>query len=480
MKLAVVLVVWVFIIAGVYSLIRSAVGLFTEDRVAITVLVDFTQADSLVIEGDALLDGKPIAAGKVKLTVERQNPLTRVTHHVDVASGKYKAEGLFKGFQSKEQLVVTARITVFDEDGVAVSAVERANWKSSAWMTSNWLILLGIGVVIVIVWFLSVFVGQVTRRKNIAAITLSYIFVVGFLVVPFIAPMVLSRYPDLMEAMARSPVGILRAGMVGGTDPLNEWVFHIGSIPTESDTSTEAAPVYDLSKGLVIPIYVLILAVLGGAINMTRRLPGLQNRLGTLVDAFEGDKKRLLEINFLTRFGTDAVDVISKGWGTGDGWNDDDDQSGAEEGWPEDDDDLEDQRKNLEAIQDSLLKHQDTLKATRSELIDQYMFLITAPFIAIVMFYLMMMVQQELATSVPLVVLISFSSGLMSEAVLETVRVQADKIIARVKGTDVADRGEELDSDGKDVVETATTLAAPGGKKKVKKTKAARRRGKKA
>ena len=59
-----------------------------------------------------------------------------------------------------------------------------------------------------------------------------------------------------------------------------QWLLHIGSRPLELEVGTdgEAGGRAELGRGLVVPLYVVVLAIIGGAVGMTRRLPEIQRR----------------------------------------------------------------------------------------------------------------------------------------------------------------------------------------------------------
>ena len=59
-----------------------------------------------------------------------------------------------------------------------------------------------------------------------------------------------------------------------------QWLLHIGSRSRDMkpDTSNKVEARVELSRGLVVPLYVVVLAIIGGALGMSRRLPELQRR----------------------------------------------------------------------------------------------------------------------------------------------------------------------------------------------------------
>ena len=59
-----------------------------------------------------------------------------------------------------------------------------------------------------------------------------------------------------------------------------QWLLYIGSrsLPVAAQSGQESGEGARLSRGLVVPLYVVVLAIVGGAVGMTRRLPELQRQ----------------------------------------------------------------------------------------------------------------------------------------------------------------------------------------------------------
>ncbi len=59
-----------------------------------------------------------------------------------------------------------------------------------------------------------------------------------------------------------------------------QWLLHIGSrsLNVRPDGGNNFEAPVELSRGLVVPLYVVVLAIIGGALGMNRRLPELQRR----------------------------------------------------------------------------------------------------------------------------------------------------------------------------------------------------------
>jgi hypothetical protein len=223
-------------------------------------------------------------------------------------------------------------------------------------------------------------------------------------------------------------------------------------------------PIVKVEGGLVIPLYVIVLSVIGGAINMTRKVPGFQK---------EGEDTPEIEPPSPAHptTGTEEQTGEKKAAATQPDPNQPtadkaaDDKAGAQTGAP-DKLSLEDQAAKIDAVLDALIPAQvqrntntaaalpkmqalvtqmQNLFATntnptlrgysnfdewyvsrprlreilggswRVELLNQYMYLISAPFLAIVTYYIL----DLLGLSKPgVIVVLSFSVGLISEKIV--------------------------------------------------------------
>src|SRR5271166_1830655 len=146
-----------------------------------------------------------------------------------------------------------------------------------------------------IFWGLYVFTGLVTNRKLNQIITFCYIFTGIALtasILPFCIPHLFSK-PSF-----DAPLGVLRGcalkpGDVTATAPPEEvlcdtdknsqWVINIGGVPGEQTVSGAGAATqqdvrYTIRGGVVVPLYVIVLALFGSAVSMTRRVPEYQRR----------------------------------------------------------------------------------------------------------------------------------------------------------------------------------------------------------
>lgn len=239
-------------------------------------------------------------------------------------------------------------------------------------------------------------------------------------------------------------------------------------------TNAELADVVKVDGGLVIPLYVIILSVIGGAINMTRKVPRFQHEgeyseLPSVASSTKRMVKNLTQ-SLTSKSGTStAVTQTPEGQEQPVPVNNpavtppprtpeqpEGDEPNLEEAAVKVDQKLDalvklhaeldsNTKKSLLQVRDNVqamrklfesrenekpllgfasfedwLAHRVELKEIlssgwRVELLNQYMYLISAPFLAIVAYYMLHLLG---LTKQPILVLISFSVGLISERIL--------------------------------------------------------------
>jgi hypothetical protein len=178
------------------------------------------------------------------------------------------------------------------------------------------------------IWVLFVFTGVVTDRKLSRLIGTCYAFTLGAVVLSLAPFMFEGDYLSKPEA----EINVLRGCAAGsdGTIPeqvkcatapadRSQWVVNIGglamlqpsrpSVPaatpqsatplaptSQSATPQSATPappkLYTISGGLVVPLYVIVLALIGSAISMTRRVPEYQRRAMSAQDPLSNVEAR--------------------------------------------------------------------------------------------------------------------------------------------------------------------------------------------
>jgi hypothetical protein len=174
------------------------------------------------------------------------------------------------------------------------------------------LVLMGAAPLLIVIWFLYLFTGvEVPPRKIEQIILFCYLFT-GIALVGSIMPFLAFPFaPSLQEIMVRGPIGLtpgckaFPTNADGGSvlkeltcgNRADQWVINIGGIAeleanarASTDTpigSSDARvahrpvawPSVTIEGGLVVPLYVIVLSLMGAAVSMTRRVPEYQQRL---------------------------------------------------------------------------------------------------------------------------------------------------------------------------------------------------------
>lgn len=227
--------------------------------------------------------------------------------------------------------------------------------------------------------------------------------------------------------------------------------------PVEADSARDQ-DIVDVHGGLVIPLYVIILSIIGGAINMTRKVPSLQregeySELGfpeeavALLGKFPGITRLIpglkatpkeevpdlkeSKISSTAPAGMEPEDIAEE-LDTLVRTQTERRQETAhamrrirllfdqlQKRFVDRKDDAEPVLKNCESFEDWFASRTDLKELLgqpwRVQLLNQYMYLISAPFLAIVAYY---MIDLLGFSKQPIIVLISFSVGLISERIL--------------------------------------------------------------
>ena len=152
---------------------------------------------------------------------------------------------------------------------------------------------------------------EVSPRKIDQIILFCYLFT-GIALVGSIVPFLAFPFaPSLQAIMVRGPIGLTPGCKAyptnsdGGSvlkeltcgNRADQWVINIGGIAelgstaqSSTENATEAAearvpqrpvawPTVTIEGGLVVPLYVIVLSLMGAAVSMTRRVPEYQQRL---------------------------------------------------------------------------------------------------------------------------------------------------------------------------------------------------------
>jgi hypothetical protein len=346
------------------------------------------------IRGSVQRAGQPIQRGKVRLTVSLVGERFRQTTLADL-NGKGEFEvydyPAFQVLQPHNRIRVLAEVwPAANPDGSEKPLTETIyiNHPLPSWIRSSTGYGLLIALLVLAILFLWAFTGRSTYSKNRLAIILSYSVIFLSLSCALVGPTLLMlAIPDLPDISGKVPVGLVVARLTQDSKP--QWMLNIGGYVESGDSaagavgngedgglSTPVLRIVTLNGGIQIPLYVILLAVIGGAINMTRQVPDFQSR--------QPGQPGLLH----RMWSPHAPDEEKE---------EHDQEGGERESVP-----------------------------WRKGLLEQYMFLIAAPFLAIATYYLLVLLG---TIQPPIIVLVCFSIGLISDTVVTAITEAAKKLL---------------------------------------------------
>jgi len=170
-----------------------------------------------------------------------------------------------------------------------------------------------------LLWSLSIFTGVVTNRKLNQIICFCYIFILVALALwlsPFFA---FHFYEGLPQIMEKTPLGLIKGchETFANQDPKTtdsmipkelrcgtekeqafQWVINIGGVlsryppPPQANGEKLQPRGWKISGGIVVPLYVVLLSLMGSAVSMTRRVPEYQRRALDPKEAFTNAQAR--------------------------------------------------------------------------------------------------------------------------------------------------------------------------------------------
>lgn len=282
----------------------------------------------LHVAGDVLEQGKVATQDRLRLSVEDLTKGNRQSVFLDLKNGHFDSgeQLAFRSFLPEDRLHIRAE---YRKAGTSITEDVYLGVQIPFLTIPAALTILGV-FGLGFLGFLWLFTGPPLPGKNTGAIMISYVIMLVFLAVPLALPSLISiMSPEMVAAMRYAPVGVLVADP-GKGDLGRQWVLNIGGAvdqvaispppPNEAKSaapqgqtpagtsaaqageavpasaavappSTSAArsdsvkqidPIVQIQGGLVIPLYVLILSLIGGAINMTLKLPDFQREATSL------------------------------------------------------------------------------------------------------------------------------------------------------------------------------------------------------
>jgi hypothetical protein len=169
-------------------------------------------------------------------------------------------------------------------------------------------------LVLFVLWFINVFTGVLTKKRKIQTLIFCYSFTIVALLILIMPFFIGDKNVELYKSMRHGPIGVLNGcsttlgdswvtqelKCTNESPPNSQWVLNIGGAISQPGSGVgqkddSAAARFEIHGGLVVPIYVIFLAVLGGIVSMTRRVPEYQ-RLAHLgkndPEYFSSDKVR--------------------------------------------------------------------------------------------------------------------------------------------------------------------------------------------
>lgn len=421
---------WIAIIFWFVIIAVGAFAYFKQDRA--DVLLDVSTQPELV-SGMVTFAGTPVSGGVVHVVVSEARSkryLTGATLPVSNDGTFTSQEGhLTLGIAEKGRpLHFSAEFRgTLGEKGEDDSEVKSLSGGSTLYLNSSpplgdgflWFVTVVAAVLVALT--LVLFTGSLSQRKARWLFILMYCFTFGALALPIVLSLVVAQNPYLVESMEDSPIGLVKAKATGLSEP--QWLINIGgrvdedkSITTtakpapvgnsadEAGTKTEAAagaeagssprvaartdsdpPNKIVEGGVAVPFYVVLLAMFGAGINMTLKVPQIQRDYEDVLLP-QAHSSPLLNPLMATwralRGPTEGSAVVP----------------------------ADVPRKKAGDI--------------RRELIENYMYLLSAPFLAIAMYYLLQVLAEQVTQ--PVLVLMAFATGLVSKAVIRGIIVFAE------------------------------------------------------
>ena len=407
------------------------------------VYLDVSSTDTHVLSGVVLFDGKPVSSGKVVVETWDSSQRRLISSSiVEVgADGKFvtkrsDAPGDAPKKQAPLKIVASYAGTVpaASKDGSATKEVTgdctlHLN-QSPPISTAKWLIGGGL-LLAILLTLVYLFTCELTEGPARTLFRLTYVVIVIALCAPIVLVAVAARSEPVVAAMEQAPVGLVR----GRSEAVKQtqWLVNIGGA-VRSHSPGGLAPVSDgspaaespaparmepgagpearaeeeipyIEGGLVVPFFVLILALLGGAINMTRNVPAIQSKyqVATLPRSETAGSGVIVPILAMVLLRAPAAHLTAE------------------------------QARVVSGI--------------RRSLIAQYMFLLAAPFLAVTVYYLLQVVAREVEE--PVLVLMSFATGIVSDKIVNGISAFAEGVLQTVRRGREESRGEKKQAGGK-------------------------------
>jgi hypothetical protein len=426
--------------------------------------VDFEEnPPSMRVKGVLQKDGNAPSEGRVRVSVESVESAStpyNVSFITSLSEGRFEIAQI-KGLSRDDKFRVKAQFHTIEGHHVTEEVFHNIR---PPYPTA--LILSVIAFILIFsTLFFWAFTGRPSSAKNRTAIIVSYCIIFVFLALPLIAPIFVPHwFPGIQDTMNHSIVGVVvTSAHHDPPDPNDlQWMLNIGgyatpikaaSPPSEGSSnepkSFVPSPIVDVKGGLVIPFYIVILSVIGGAINMTRQVPTFQEKseskewsflttikervassvthlLPSHVAASSSVKQQLKEISMTETVETSVPNEVTSQLGktstNGNNPNVGNFRSVTTRPGAIGHKDDEERRAN----------DWEWAASWRAGLMCLYMYLLAAPFLAIATYYLLDWLG---LVKTPILVLVSFSIGLISDKIVDAILGVASGLLSNRSGS---------------------------------------------
>jgi hypothetical protein len=396
-----VIVFWGVIVAGI------ALWYFWEDRAEVLLNVS-TQPE--LVSGMVTFAGAPARGGVMHVVVsEARNKHYLAGTTLPVGDdGKFTSHG-HPGLgiaENSRPLFLSAMfrgtLVENEKENPKVKALygeSALHLNSSPPLGERFLLGVAVAGLVLLGFQLVLFTGDLGQRKARWLFMLMYFFTFFSLALPIVVSLVVSQNQYLIDSMEASPIGLVKAKTRALSEP--QWLVNIGGMvvhdrkpnneagkTTETTVGSEASSVplaaatadsgqvtKLVESGVAVPFYVLLLAMFGAGINMTLKVPEIQRSYeDVLSEARSPAWNPFMATWRLLRGQTEAPAAVPT------------------------------------------VVPRKTAGDIRRELIENYMYLLSAPLLAVAMYYLLQVLAEQVTQ--PLLVIMAFATGLISKAVI--------------------------------------------------------------
>jgi len=355
---------------------------------------------TLVVNGNVLYRGKPVW-GKAQITIQDladgrflESDVETVEEKVGTFNSRFPVD-----WNQYEPLKISAdyrgQANNRPLEGTATCYLNATAPPSKWWWVAGALALF---LLIVL------FTGPLSPMKARLLFVLTYAFIFAAFLIPILA-MVFHSGNWYLNSRVDYPLGILQATTDQAKQP--QWWLHLGGSlrgltgpPEEQQPGDEGAnagpqtaePQYPVLKGgLSVPLYVLMLALLGALINALRQVPAIQKDS----DSTAGMTLVSAPITVFRAIFAPRAGAVAQVDGAAD---------------------------------------------IRRRLIETYMYFLSAPALAITVYYLLQAVG---TVTQPTLVVVAFATGLITNTVAEAIIAFTDNILHNLKKKRGGSRGKE-------------------------------------